>query len=104
MNYLDNSISGVWNGWGYFSTLPNLGENNFQPKFIKVETDYLKILPDEFNKPEIEIETISLKWVCGYKVICNPSNYTKYSYNQATIDEVTQTLELFIKEIKVNAQ
>lgn len=56
---------------------------------------------NESDKPELEIEMLSLKWVCGYKVICTPTNYTKYSYNQDSIDEVTQRMDEFIEEKKV---
>ena len=101
MSYLDNSIKGIWSGWGYFSFLPQLSEDSFKPKYIKLVEDYINILNSELEKPQLEIEMLSLKWVCGYKVICTPTNYTKYSYNQDTIEEVTQKMNEFIEEKKV---
>ena len=101
MSYLDNSIKGIWAGWGYFSFLPQMHEDSFKPKYIKIVEDYINIMNNESDKPELEIEMLSLKWVCGYKVICTPTNYTKYSYNQDSIDEVTQRMDEFIEEKKV---
>lgn len=102
-SFVDNREKGFWSGWGYFMYVPGSDIKNCStPKYIKVGEDFIKIQNSEQDSVvENSIETISLKWICGHKIICTPKNYTFFSYNPDTVELVTNDIIQFMVENKL---